>query len=296
MTMKQKKNNKFIKSLPADNLLSVVGVGLRTKHYDEILNKPDNIGWLEVHPENYFGGGINLYYLEKARELYEISFHGVGLSLGSDKLVCKNHLTQIKELIDRFEPFSFSEHLSWSASGNAHLNDLLPLPYNKEVVNRLCSNINYVQDFLNMEILIENPSTYISFGENEMKEWEVINELSSKTGCKILLDINNIYVQSQNHGFSQFDYIDNINHDNIYELHLAGYSEFSFPDKKQKILIDTHSKKVHDPVWELFSYAMKKFGCTIPTLIEWDDDIPSLDILSAEAAKAEKIIINKSCP
>ena len=251
-----------------------------------IEQKPE-IGWIEVHPENYFGGGIHRHHLGKARELYPLSLHAVGLSLGSDQPVDENHLRRFKELIDIFEPFQVSDHASWSASGNAHLNDLLPLPYTKETLQRLCENIDRTQSYFGRTILVENPSTYLSFTIDEMPEYEFMNEIAKRTGCGILLDVNNIYVQSVNHGFDPQNYIDNINPAPVGEIHLAGHTERTFEDGT--ILVDTHNRPVRDEVWALYEYTANKIG-GVPTLIEWDGDIPALPELVKQADKAQAII------
>lgn len=269
------------------HLVNPVGIGLRHPHYQDILDEKPAIGWLEIHPENYFGGGVNRHFLTKARENYEMSFHAVGLSLGSADGIDKNHLQKIKDLIDIFEPFQFSDHASWSASGNAHLNDLLPLPYTEESLQNLCLNINEVQDFLGQTILVENPSSYIAFADDEMRENQFLSEAAKRTGCLLLLDVNNIYVQSQNHNFDPYSYIDAIDPAKVGEIHLAGFTLQPVGDKE--ILIDTHSRPVHDPVWDLYSHAIKHLGIT-PTLIEWDDDIPPLSTLVDEAEKARNIM------
>ncbi len=279
-------------SIPDSLYADPVGIGLRHDHYESIVEAKPEIGFLEVHPENYFGGGLNHHHLEKARELYPLSFHAVGLSFGSVDGVCETHLSQIKELINIFEPFQFSDHASWSASGNAHLNDLLPLPYNAESLNTLCSNVYKTQDFLGCQILIENPSTYIAFKDNEMEEYELMNAIAKETGCKILLDINNIYVQAHNHKQDPYKYIESIKSEYVGEVHLAGFTEFVENDKNETILIDTHSKPVHGPVWDLYGHAIEQLG-KVPTLIEWDDDLPPLNILVDEANKARQLMNEK---
>ena len=263
------------------------GIGLRAKHYQDIIDKKPDIGWIEVHPENYFGGGTHRHYLARARELYPLSLHGVGLSLGSDQPVDKNHIKQFKELIDIFEPFQVSDHVSWSMSGNAHLNDLLPLPYTKETLNRICENIDTVQNAFKMPLLVENPSSYISYVVDEMSEYDFMNEIASKTGCYILLDVNNIYVQSVNHGFNANHYIDHINKKYVREIHLAGHTEREFEDGK--ILVDTHNRPVRQEVWDLFKYTVSKIE-NAPTLIEWDGNIPDLETLVEQSDMAQQII------
>ena len=273
--------------LPESLLSDPAGIGLRHPYYQEILDSKPKLGWFEIHPENYFGGGINRYFLGKIRQSYPISMHAVGLSLGSSEAVSDDHLRQLKELIDIYEPFIVSDHASWSASGNAHLNDLLPLPYNQETLDALCRNIDKTQTTLKRTILIENPSTYLTFKNNEMSEWEFLNEAARKTGCYLLLDVNNIYVQSQNHNFDPYEYLDNINMEKVREIHLAGHIERD--TGHGIILVDTHSRKVKDIVWDMYTHTIKKTG-TIPTLIEWDQDFPPLETLLAQADNARKIM------
>lgn len=269
--------------------LNVMGIGLRHPHYREIAElPPKSLSWLEVHPENYFGGGVNLKFLEKIREDFPISFHGVGLSLGAAQPVDENHLKQLKDLIGLIEPFQFSDHASWSMSGNAHLNDLLPLAYTEENLENLCRNVDYVQDVLGQKILIENPSTYMAFKNDEMPEWEFLNETVKRTGCYLLFDVNNIQVQAHNHGFAARDYVDHINFEAVKEIHLAGYTEKHI--EGQTVYIDTHGENVHADVWDLFTYTMHKYN-PVKTLIEWDNEIPALDALLSESERAKKIIL-----
>ncbi len=272
---------------PASIPLEPVGIGLRHPYYEEALSTDLNLGWIEVHPENYFGGGAHRHFLSKAREKFQLSLHAIGLSLGSTDPVNEEHLRQFKELIDIFNPFHVSDHASWSASGNAHLNDLLPLPYTQETLDALCSNIDRTQNYFGRQMLVENPSTYVAFAENDMTEYEFMNAAAEKTGCKILLDINNIYVQCFNHGFDPQDYINGIERRYVGEMHLAGHVEHSAGD--QTILIDSHSLPVRYEVWDLYEDAVRRFG-PVPTLIEWDQDFPTLETLVAEADKARAII------
>ena len=199
------------------------------------------------------------------------------------------HLRSFKELIEIFQPFNVSDHASWSASGNAHLNDLLPLPYTHETLDTLCRNITRTQEFLGRKILVENPSTYVAFVENDMTEYHFMNRAAEMTGCGLLLDINNIYVQAHNHGYDAWEYIENINTHHVGEMHLAGHSEHKTIGKT--ILIDTHNRPVRGEVWDLYEFAVRRFG-TVPTLIEWDQDFPTLETLVAEADKARAIIRN----
>ena len=274
-------------SIPAGLPKSPVGIGLRSDHYEDLLDQRPDIGWIEVHPENYFCGGLHRHYLSRARELYPLSFHGVGLSLGSDQPVSEEHLSSLKELIDIYEPFQVSDHASWSASGNAHLNDLLPLPYTRETIRRLADNVNRTQDYLGRAILVENPSTYVSFQIDEMSEAEFMNEIADHTGCGILLDINNIYVQAHNHDFDAWEYINTIKPDYVGEMHLAGHIEREF--NGGTLCIDTHNQPVKGDVWDLYDHAIHTIG-PVNTLIEWDSDLPTLDVLVEEAGKAGSVI------
>jgi uncharacterized protein (UPF0276 family) len=266
-----------------------VGIGLRHPHHDYVSKNKPNVPWFEVHSENFFAqGGPALHFLQEIRESYPLSLHGVGLSLGSAQKVDLTHLKKLKNLIKFSEPFLVSDHISWSNIQNQVLNDLLPLPYTKESLEALCNNISQSQDYLKREILVENPSTYLSFVESDKKEDDFINTLAKKTGCKILLDINNIYVSSHNNNFDPISYINNINQNIVGEMHLAGHSKSIINNKT--VLIDTHDNYVCDEVWELYKIASKKFN--VPTLIEWDQDLPSFEDLLGEAKKAEKIIEN----
>lgn len=272
---------------PAPTPPSPVGIGLRYPYYKDVLETDLDLGWLEVHPENYFGGGAHRHFLSEARKKYPLSLHGVGLSLGSSQPVNKKHLERFKELIDIFQPFNISDHASWSASGNAHLNDLLPLPYTQESLEALCQNIDRAQKFFGRRMLIENPSSYVAFAHNDMSEFEFMNCAANKTGCGILLDINNIYVQAHNHGYDAWEYIDGIEICHVGEMHLAGHTEQAAG--KSTILIDTHNRPVRGEVWDLYEHAVRRFGA-IPTLIEWDQDFPGLETLVAEADKARAVI------
>jgi uncharacterized protein (UPF0276 family) len=260
------------------------GIGLRAPHYREILERLPDIGWFEVASENYFGdGGQPLNYLERIRKAYPLSLHGVGMSLGSAGGLSREHLRKLKSLVQRFEPALVSDHLCWGESGGRYLNDLLPLPYTEEALQVVCANVRQAQDFLQRQILVENVSSYLEFKHSTMPEWEFLREVAARTGCGILLDVNNIYVSSVNHGFDAMRYLRGIPATSVWELHLAGF------DSNGTALIDTHGKPVADSVWTLYRHAVRRFGA-IPTLIEWDTDIPKLDVLLAEAGKAENIL------
>lgn len=274
---------------PVQTPLEPVGIGLRHPYYQDVLETDLELGWLEVHPENYFGGGAHRHFLSEARKSYQLSLHAIGLSLGSDQPVAEEHLRQFKELIEIYHPFNVSDHASWSASGNAHLNDLLPLPYTQESLDQLSRNIERTQEYFGRKILVENPSTYVAFADNEMHEDVFMNKLAEQTGCGILLDLNNIYVQAHNHGYDAFSYIDTIDERHVGEMHLAGHVEQAIPDSDEIILVDTHSRPVKKDVWDLYEHAVKTIGVR-PTLIEWDQDFPTLEALVGEADKARAII------
>ena len=261
------------------------GIGLRTPHYREMLeNRPATAGWLEVHSENYFGaGGQPHTFLEQLRAHYPLSLHGVGLGLGSVDAPDQAHLRRLECLIARYEPDLVSEHLCWSAAGGRHLNDLLPLPYTEEALDHVAERVLQTQDFLKRQILVENISTYLRFRHATLPEWDFVAELARRTGCGILLDVNNIYVNAINHGFDARTYLDAMPSAAVQEIHLAGH------DDTGGCLIDTHGTAVCEPVWALYREAVERIGAR-PTLIEWDTDIPALDVLLTEARKADAIL------
>jgi len=262
-----------------------VGIGLRAPHYREILETRPALAFLEVHSENYFGdGGVPLHYLDRVRAQYPVSLHGVGLSLGSSDPLNRVYLARLKQLIDRIDPLLVSDHLSWSSIDGVYLNDLLPLPYTEAVLNHFCARVSETQDFLGRQILVENPSTYLQFADSAIPEWEFLSEVASRTGCGILLDVNNIYVNCRNHGFNATQYLAALPAASIGELHVAGHSAKNFPEGE--ILIDTHGAPVSEPVWSLYREALARFGAR-PTLVEWDNDLPSLATLVDEARRAE---------
>lgn len=260
------------------------GIGLRAAHYLEILESLPDVGWLEVHGENYFcDGGQPLRMLEQLRAHYPLSVHCVGMSLGSADGLDMRHLGKLARVIDRFQPALVSDHLSWSSVGDIHFNDLLPLPYTEEAMAMVCSNVDHAQEFLGRQILIENVSSYLTYSHSTIPEWEFLAEAARRTGCGILLDINNIHVNATNHGFDPLAYLSAIPAASVQEIHLAGYED------NGECLIDTHSRPVAPAVWQLYESALARFGPT-PSLIEWDADLPPLVTLLAEAAKAEQIL------
>lgn len=275
--------------LKSFNGAQLVGVGLRHPHYAHVLEHKPPVSWFEVHSENFFmEGGPSLHFLDKIREDYPLSLHGIGLSLGSAEGIDKHHLKKLKTLINRFSPFLFSEHLSWSIVDGIYVPDLLPLPYTDETLKIMTQNIDQAQTELGQELLIENPSTYLEYKDSYIPEPEFLVNLSQKTGAKLLLDINNIYVSSCNHGWDGHAYINEIPPDLVKEIHLAGHEIKTFEDGS-KIRIDTHSSHVCDDVWELFQQALDR-GVHAPTLIEWDTDIPDFNTLINEAILAQGFI------
>jgi uncharacterized protein len=263
------------------------GIGLRAPHYRALQALAPDIaapGFLEVHSENFFGeGGQPLQYLTWFRERYPLSLHGVGLSIGSADGLNTAHLTKLKRLVDRFQPTLVSEHLCWVGVNGQYANDLLPLPYTANVLAHVSANIARVQEYLQRPILIENVSGYLSFATSDIPECEFVARLAESAGCQILLDINNIYVNSVNHQFNPYAYIDTIRVGSVGEMHLAGFQDTGDG------LIDTHGAPVSAAVWDLYRYALKRFGA-VPTLIEWDTDIPALDVLLAEATQATSLL------
>ncbi len=267
------------------NMNNLIGIGLRHPHIQQVLDELPSVGWWEVHSENFFQeGGPAFEKLVSIREHYPVSLHGVGLSLGSGCGIAQEHLRRLKNLIQSIDPFLVSEHLSWSRVGGAYLPDLLPLPYTKESLEIISNNILQAQDYLGRELLIENPSSYLEFSTSEMMEVDFLVSLCEKTKAKILLDVNNVFVSCANHDWDMKKYIDSIPSNLVAEIHLAGHSIRSLsPDLELRI--DTHDTTVDDAVWELYGYTISKIGLK-PTLLEWDANIPALDILISESRKA----------
>jgi uncharacterized protein (UPF0276 family) len=267
------------------------GIGLRAPHYRHFLEDAPAIGWLEVHSENYFSaGGPALAHLDRIRQDYPLSFHGVGLSLGSCDALSAEHLTRLKHLVRRFEPALVSEHLSWSSFNRRHTHDLLPLPHTSEAAAHIADRISLVQDFLGREILVENISTYLAFDHDEYPEWEFVGDVLRRAGCGLLLDVNNVYVNSINHGFDARPYIDALPAHRVREVHLAGHTVNDVDGKT--MLIDTHNRRVAPEVWDLYRHTMRRIGPR-PTLIEWDADLPALEVLLDEARVADELMMEE---
>jgi len=265
-----------------------VGVGLRTPHIEYFKNEKPALSWLEIHSENYFHPNSSLRQdLRTLRQDYNISCHGIGLSLGSVSPVDTRHLEQLKALINDIDPILVSDHLSWSENGGHYFNDLLPLPYTEEALDVFCRNVLQVQDFLCQPILIENPSSYVRFSHSTIDEWTFLSEVQTRTDCQLLLDFNNIHVSSFNHGFDCDTYLKGINADVVSEIHLAGFTKKQ--TDKGEVWIDTHSRPVSKEVWQLFRKWVSDHGSR-HTLIEWDLDIPEPEVLLKEAGKASLLL------
>jgi len=259
------------------------GLGLRTEHYPHIIEQKPNVDWFEILTENYMvAGGKPLDYLDKIRNDYPIVMHGVSLSIGSTDRLDTRYLKNFKQLIQRVQPEWVSDHLCWTGVNGTNSHDLLPLPYNEETIAHVVQRVQQVQDFLGRRILLENLSSYVTYKDSEMSEWEFFNEIARRSDCHILLDINNIFVSAHNHQFNPVDYINGIDDDRVMQFHLAGHSY------NGDMIIDTHDHAVCDPVWALYETALKRFGA-VSTMIERDDNIPPFAQLRNELAIAEDI-------
>lgn len=271
------------------NLPARAGVGFKPAHFRDIVAAAQPIGFFEVHAENYMGaGGPPHAQLGALRERYALSVHGVALSIGSTQPLDRDHLARLKMLCDRYEPESFSEHLAWSSHGGVYFNDLLPLPYTQQTLVSVAEHIDEVQTVLRRTMLLENPSTYVDIAESTISEVEFLAEVSNRTGCGLLLDVNNVFVSSSNHGTDAWSYLDAFPLDRVREIHLGGHHEEA-DDTGAPLLIDTHGSPVADAVWTLFAHVLTRTG-PLPTLIEWDNDIPDWPALRAQAAAAENIL------
>jgi uncharacterized protein (UPF0276 family) len=269
-----------------------VGLGLRHQHFQDFIESKPDVPWLEVHTENFLNqDSTSSKYLASIRQNYEISAHCVGMSLGSAGVACpvrEQHLQKIRKTLDWLQPALVSDHLSWSASDGVHyLPDLLPIPYTEEAFDVVTQNINRAQDVLQRQILVENPSSYLGLVDSTKLEWEFLASLSQATGCGFLLDVNNIFVSAHNHNFDALVYLASLPVDAVKEIHLAGYSIDTIEGKE--VYIDTHGQRVYDGVWQLYEKAIERFGA-VPTLIEWDTDVPELSVLLDEKSKAEAIM------
>jgi uncharacterized protein len=266
-----------------------VGVGFKPEHFEAIVETRPQLGFFEVHAENYMGaGGAPHRRLDAIREGYPLSLHGVGLSIGSPGKLDRAHLQRLAAVARRFEPTLVSEHLAWSTHEGAFLNDLLPLPYTDETVARVSEHVDEVQNALGRTLLLENPSTYVVFAESTWTETDFLREIARRTGCGLLLDVNNVFVSAVNHGFDPELYLADFPVAAVGEIHLAGCAEDS-DDAGLPLLIDAHNSLVRDPVWSLYSTTIRRLGAT-PTLIEWDNDVPAWATLLGEARRAKRAI------
>ncbi|MBI3903097.1 MAG: DUF692 domain-containing protein [Nitrosomonadales bacterium] len=268
--------------MPATNALPLAaGIGLRAPHYREVLEKLPQLSWVEVHNENFFGGGAPLHTLLKVREHYPVSLHGVGMGLASTSPLDQRHLSSLRHLCDDVQPMAVSEHLCWNSADGMVINDLLPFPYTREALVHVARRVDQVQERLGRQLLVENLSSYLSFSHSEMTEGEFLAELTRRTGCGILFDVENLYVNMRNLGVDADAFIRAIPPEAVKEYHLAGYSV------RDGCLVDTHNHPVYPEVWELYEAVLQHIGPR-PTLIEWDTDIPELAVLMGEAAKAQQ--------
>ncbi len=264
------------------------GLGFKPQHFDAIRETRPDLGFFEIHAENYMGaGGAPHAMLAALRADYALSFHGVGLSIGGAGPLDADHLRRLRVLCDRYEPDSFSEHLAWASHGEAYLNDLLPLPYTPETLDLVCDHIDQLQDALGRRMLLENPATYVTFAESTIPETTFLAEIVKRTGCGLLLDVNNVFVSCSNHGADPRAYLAAFPVAAVGELHLGGHEAEELPEGT--VLIDAHGAPVADPVWALYAELIGRIGPQ-PTLIEWDNDVPDFPTLWADAQQAQAIL------
>lgn len=272
-----------------DRIPARAGVGLKAEHYRTIIDTLPDVGFFEVHAENYMGaGGPPHRYLSAIRERYPLSLHGVGLSIGADRPLDEDHIARLRDLRRRYTPGLFSEHLAWSSHDVGFLNDLLPLPYTVETLKRVVEHIDQIQTALGCEMLLENPSTYVAFAESTYAETDFIAEVARRSGCGLLLDVNNVFVASTNQQWDPVAYIEGYPLASVKEIHLAG-NDRQADETGRPLLIDTHDRPVEDAVWYLYELAVRLIG-PIPTLIEWDSEVPAWSVLAQEAERAEMVM------
>ena len=261
-----------------------VGIGLRIPHYHHILSKKPVVDWFEIISENYMvDAGRPLAVLDQICEQYEIVQHGVAMYFGTAKRMNRDHMKKLKRLVKRTKTPFLSDHLCWGSVDGTYTHDLLPMPYTFAAAKKTAENVREVQDYLEIPICVENVSSYAEYHASEMSEWEFLSEVVEQADCGILLDVNNIYVSSQNHSFDPYDYLNGVPHDRVGQMHIAGHSKF------EKYILDTHDHPVLDPVWKMYEHAIKKCGPT-NTLLEWDAHIPSFEQVHAEALKAKRFL------
>lgn len=271
------------------------GIGLKPEHFREVLATRPDIGFFEVHAENYMvDGGPFHHFLGRVRENYPLSLHGVGLSIGGSDPLDESHLDRLAALIERYQPASFSEHLAWSSHGEVFYNDLLPVPYDRQTLARVCEHIDRVQDRLGLRMLLENPSTYLEFEASTMSETAFLREVMKRTGCGLLLDVNNVHVSCTNHGRDALAYLRELPLGEVGEVHLAGFSRDQ-DAASAPLLIDSHGSPVDEAVWGLYAHVVAQLGA-VPTLLERDNDVPALQTLLAEAGRAEAMMGTRAEP
>jgi uncharacterized protein len=265
------------------------GAGFKHEHLSDILQDKEGVGFFEVHAENFMGdGGAPHAALTKLREDYPIFLHGVGMSLGGEARLNREHLKRFRQVADRYEPMIISEHLAWSSHDTTYYNDLLPVPYTKPVLDRVIAHIDQFQNELGRKMLLENPSTYVAFEHCDMSETDFLREIVNRTGCGLLLDVNNVYVSATNHNYSPEQYLAEFPLGDVREIHLAGHATEE-DETGAPLLIDAHDREVSDAVWSIFEAVIARLG-SIPTLIEWDNDVPAWSVLKDEASKADAIL------
>ncbi|QPZ92963.1 MNIO family bufferin maturase [Thioclava electrotropha] len=264
------------------------GLGFKPEHFPAITETKPDLGFFEVHAENYMGaGGMPHAMLERLRADFALSVHGVGLSIGGPDPLDRDHLARLKLLCDRYDPESFSEHLAWASHGGVWMHDLLPLPYTAETLSLICDHVDEVQEHLGRRMLLENPATYVLFDDSDIPETEFLTEISARTGCGLLLDVNNVFVSCVNHRQDPRAYLDAFPLNRVGEIHLAGHEKEELPSGP--LLIDSHGREVAEPVWALYAETVSKTG-QLPSLIEWDNDVPDFATLMAEAKRASMIL------
>jgi uncharacterized protein (UPF0276 family) len=270
---------------------AIAGIGLKASHYRALLETLPRLAFLEVHPENYMGaGGPPHRYLEALAGHYPLSFHGVGLSLGGAGPLDREHLRRWRALVDRYDPVFVSEHIAWAAHAGVVHHDLLPLPYTEESLGVVCDHVSAMQDALGRQVMVENPSTYLRFAHSTIPEPEFMLAVARRTGCRLLLDVNNVHVSARNHGFCARAWLAAVPGDLVGEIHLAGHAAVRLGDRE--VLVDDHGSRVRDAVWSLYRETVARIGAR-PTLIEWDTDVPALPVLLEEAARAEAAAVEE---
>jgi hypothetical protein len=281
---------KLPQSLPEERPVPArAGAGLKPEHVADIISTNADVGFFEVHAENYMGaGGMPHAQLKAIRDRYALSVHGVGMSIGGERRIDPDHLARFKAVVERYRPGLVSEHLAWSTHDDVFYNDLLPVPYTTEVLQRIVAHVTEVQEAIGRQILIENPSTYIRFAQSQWAETDFMAEIARRSGCGLLFDVNNVFVSATNHGYSPRDYILAYPLDLVQEIHLAGHAR-DHDDDDRPLLIDAHDRQVCDDVWDLYRLVLSKTG-PLPSLIEWDNDVPAWPVLFGEIQRADEIL------